>query len=62
MIQDPKHFTLYCTECFADSSQDCICEKILRHDRDIGIPVIDLTDAECEYLSKFWMNKKEGTV
>jgi hypothetical protein len=61
MIQDTRHFIFYCTECFADCQQDCICQKILRYDRDTGIPVIYLTDTECRYLAKSMINKKENS-
>jgi hypothetical protein len=62
MIEDVKHFPFYCIECFADSSQDCICKKILRYDKETDIPVVELTDAECQYLSKSGTNKKESVV
>ena len=62
MIEDSTHFHFYCVECFADSSQDCICKKILGYDKDTDIPVVDLTDAECEYLSKCGIDKKEDSV
>jgi len=62
MIEDSTHFRLYCVECLADSSQDCICKKILGYDKETNIPVVDLTDEECEYLSKCGIDKKEDSV
>ena len=62
MIEDSTHFHFYCVECLADSSQDCICKKILGYDKDTDIPVVDLTDEECEYLSKCGIDKKEDSV
>jgi hypothetical protein len=62
MIEDDNHFPFYCVECLADSPQDCICKKILGYDKETGIPVVDLTDEECEYLSKCGIDKKEDSV
>jgi hypothetical protein len=62
MIKDDKHFSFYCRKCFADSPQDCICKKILRYDKETGIPVVALTNEEWEYLSKFVANKKEKDI
>jgi hypothetical protein len=62
MIKDDKHFSFYCRKCFADSPQDCICKKILRYDKETGIPVVALTNEEWEYLSKSGTNKKESAV
>lgn len=62
MIKDDKHFSFYCIECIADSPQDCICKKILRYDKETGIPVVALTNEEWEYLSKSGTNKKEEDV
>jgi hypothetical protein len=62
MIEDDKHFRFYCVECLAESSQDCICKKILGYDKETGIPIVDLTDEECEYLSKCGIDKKEDSV
>jgi hypothetical protein len=62
MIKDDKHFSFYCRKCFADSPQDRICKKILRYDKETGIPVVALTNEEWEYLSKSGTNKKESAV
>ena len=62
MIEDSTHFRLYCVECLADSSQDCICKKILRYDKETGIPIVNLTDEEWKYLSKSVANKKEKDI
>lgn len=62
MIEDDKHFSFYCIECIADSPQDCICKKILRYDKETGIPVVALTNEELEYLSKSVANKKEKDI
>jgi hypothetical protein len=62
MIKDSTHFRFYCVECLADSSQDCICKKILGYDKETDIPVVDLTYEECEYLSKYVANKKEKDI
>lgn len=62
MRGDTKHFRFYCTKCFADSQRDCICKKILRYDMETDIPVVELTAAECQYLSKSGTDKKESVV
>lgn len=62
MIEYDKHFQFYCVECLADSSQDCICKKILGYDIETGIPIVALTNEECEYLSKSVANKKEKDI
>ena len=62
MIKDSKHFRFYCVECLADSSQDCICKKILGYDKETDIPIVALTNEECEYLSKSVANKKEKDI
>ena len=62
MVEDDKRFSFYCVECLADSPQDCICKKILGYDKVTGIPIVALTNEECEYLSKSVANKKEKDI
>jgi hypothetical protein len=62
LIEDNTYFRFYCVECLAESPQDCICKKILRYDKETGIPVVALTNEEWEYLSKSGTNKNEGAV
>jgi hypothetical protein len=62
MREGDKHLSFYCIECIADSPQDCICKKILRYDKETGIPVVALTNEEWEYLSKSLANKKEKDI
>jgi hypothetical protein len=42
--------SFYCNECFADTEEECICNRILAYDPETGVPIVDLTDAEETYL------------
>jgi hypothetical protein len=46
--------SLYCKECLADTSVDCICKKILCYDARTGFPILedeesDTSNQESDY-------------
>lgn len=44
-----------CRICCADTKGECICDRITGYYRDTGVPIVDITDDEANYLSS-----KEG--
>jgi hypothetical protein len=57
-----KRTSFYCLICFADNPIDCYCDKIIGYHSSTGIPIVNLTDAECQYLSKFCTNEEENAI
>jgi hypothetical protein len=57
-----KRTSFYCLIYFADNPIDCYCDEIIGYHSRTDIPIVKLTDAECQYLSKFWLNEKEIAI
>jgi hypothetical protein len=45
-----KRYRFYCHNCFAESAEECICERIEGYHPDTGYPIVSITDEEWNYI------------
>jgi DTW domain-containing protein YfiP len=49
-INERNNYSFYCLECFADTRDQCICDKIEGYDAETGYTIVSITEEEWSYL------------
>jgi DTW domain-containing protein YfiP len=45
------NYSFYCLECFTDTREQCICDRIEGYDAETGYPIVSITEEEWNYLN-----------